>query len=173
MSPCSERASNLVLMRPFSVLSTHILRPTALSTLAQQQVWGPGAQSSLPTLVSLLPPCSTKLLGSQSHECPWCPGPLGLNHPRSVWSPGSIPQCRPAFTWNNAFGLPNDLWPILTLWSPRLQSVPLSALLLNSSKLSSSRPSLPLCNSIMLTAPILLNWAKSWLEFKVLQKNPD
>lgn len=37
-----------------------------------------GAWSSLPTLVSILPLCSTKLLGShQSHECPRCPTSIG------------------------------------------------------------------------------------------------
>lgn len=82
-----------------SVLSTHILRPTALSTLAQQQVgssWGSvllvNTGFTFASLFHKTAGLSSKSRMSSVSSVHW-----GLNGSHLLWSPGSIPQCRPAF----------------------------------------------------------------------------
>lgn len=146
--------------RPHEALlfSAHILRPTALSTLAQQQVcssWGSVLLcphwfhfASLFHKTAGLSSKSRMSLVSLVH---W-----GLNGSHLLWSPGSIPQCRPAFIPQTMpFGLP---WhQILGLsWlsdHPRYSQSSVSSST-ESSKASSSRPSLSAI-SIMLTAQFM------------------
>lgn len=162
-------------MGPFSVLSTHILRPTALSTLAQQQVcssWGSVLLAhtgfTFASLFHKTAGLSSKLRMSSVSSVHW-----GLHGSHFIWSPGSIPHCRPAF-------IPKQC--LLVFRGIRFQGLSWLSdhLAYRKSSVSSSTESSKAkflqafslsAVSIMLTAPTLLNWPKSWFEFKVLQKN--
>lgn len=174
MPPCPERPSILSSRGPFSVLSTHVLRPTALSTLAPQQVcsfWG----SVLPAdtgfnFASLFHKTVGLSLKSRMSSVSYIHWELYRSH--FIWSPGSIPQCRPAFIpktmpfglpWHQIPGrVPLSDHPIYSQSSVSCSTESLKAKFLQAFSLS------PI--SIMLMASLLLNWPKSWFEFKVLQK---
>lgn len=148
MSPCSERASILSSWGPFLFSAHTSSGPQHSVPWHNSKSVVPGAQSSLSTLVSLLPPCSTKLLGShRSHECPRYPrstgdltglicfDPLVVSH--SADQPSSPNNAFWSSVASDSRACPDSLITPLTV-------SPLSALLLNHQRLSSSRPSLSL-----------------------------